>query len=50
MQPPNRFVIFLKEIWPTVYRGINSFLYFLFGILKTGVKVAIQQLKGGGIE
>jgi hypothetical protein len=50
MQQPNRFIIVLKEIWPTIYRGINSMLYFLFGVIRTGVKVAVQQLKGGGFE
>jgi hypothetical protein len=50
MQESNRFVIVLKEIWPTINRGLTNLFYFLFGIIKNGIKIAIQQLKGGGLE
>ena len=36
----------LKEAWPTIYRLINGFLYFLLTLIRGGIKLAIQQFKG----
>jgi hypothetical protein len=41
----NRVKIFLKQIWPTVYRIINSTLYFLITLIKSTVSLAIKQIK-----
>ncbi|MEK7605216.1 MAG: hypothetical protein AAB478_01695 [Patescibacteria group bacterium] len=36
----------LKLIWPTVYRIINGGVYFLINLVKTIVKMSIEQIKG----
>ena len=46
MEPPNRFTISLKQIWPTVYRVINGIIYFLLHFLKNLVQLSIKQIKG----
>lgn len=42
---PTRFQAVMKKIWPTIYRLINSALYFLLDVIRSGVKIAIEQLK-----
>ncbi|MEK7559584.1 MAG: hypothetical protein AAB521_04730 [Patescibacteria group bacterium] len=49
MGEENGFKIFLISIWPTIYRLINSFLYFLLTLVRAIVKIAMNQLKGGGV-
>jgi len=46
MQEENRFKIILIKIWPTVYRIINGFLYFILSLVKGIVSIAISQIKG----
>ncbi len=36
----------LKVVWPTIYRLINNFLFFLYSIIRGGIRIAIDQLKG----
>ncbi len=48
-QEDSQFKIFLINIWPKVYRIINGFLYFLLNLIRAIVKIAINQLKGGGV-
>jgi len=36
---------FLLKIWPTIYRFINTFLYFIFSLFKTAVALALKQIK-----
>ena len=43
----NRFKRFLILIWPTVYKVINDLFYTILHFLKSAVKMAIEQLKGG---
>lgn len=38
---------YLKSIWPTIYRIINSILFFVISVIKGMVKIAVRQLKGG---
>jgi len=45
MQPPNPIIVFLKKIWPTVYRIINSFFYFLITLIKKIITLSIKQIK-----
>ncbi|HSX40621.1 MAG TPA: hypothetical protein VLF68_03325 [Candidatus Saccharimonadales bacterium] len=33
------------QIWPTIYRLINSVLYFVISLIRAMVKIAISQLK-----
>jgi len=40
-----RLKIFLMDIWPRVYRIINSILYFLITTLKSAVKIAVGQIR-----
>lgn len=49
MQEENRLKIFLINIWPAIYRIINGFLYFLLSLVKAIVKIAVSQIKGGGV-
>lgn len=49
MGEENGFRIFLINIWPKIYRIINGFLYFLLTVARAIVKIALSQLKGGGV-
>lgn len=49
MEEESGFKIFLVNIWPKVYRLINTFLYFLLTLIRAIVKIALNQLKGGGV-
>jgi hypothetical protein len=46
MRQENRFITFLKTIWPTVYRIINTLFYLIIRLLKKFVILIIQQIKG----
>lgn len=35
----------LYNIWPKIYRTINEVLFFIMMVLKTSVKIAIDQIK-----
>lgn len=37
----------LVSVWPTLYRIINSFLFFLLSTIKSIVLYTLRQLKGG---
>lgn len=41
----NPFIIILKQIWPTIYRIINGFIYFVINLIKSTVVYAIRQIK-----
>ncbi len=41
------FIVFMKKIWPFVYRVINAVLYFLIMVIKNFVRDAIESIKGG---
>jgi len=41
----NRVKVFLIQIWPAVYRIINSTAYFLINLLKNIVSMAIKQIR-----
>ncbi len=46
MQQDSQFIIFMKKIWPTIYRAINLSLYFLLTFIKNSVKFGWEQIKG----
>lgn len=46
MDQDNRIKYFLIKIWPSVYRAINTTLYFILGLLKSIVSYSIKQLRG----
>lgn len=35
----------LQKIWPTIYRTANTFLYFIFSIIKTMASIALKQIR-----
>jgi len=41
-----RLIAYLKAIWPTVYKVLNGAIYFVFTLIRSMVKLAIQQIKG----
>jgi len=41
----NRIYIFLKNIWPNVYRIINNWFSFLLRLLKQTMHIAMRQIK-----
>jgi len=47
MEEENKFKTILIKIWPTIYRIINSFIYFILSLIKRIVSIAINQIKGG---
>ncbi len=49
MEEKSGLKVFLVNIWPKIYRLINSFLYFLLTVIRAIVKIALNQLKGGGV-
>lgn len=49
MEEENKFKTIAILIWPTIYRIINSFIYFLISSIKRTVFIAINQIKGGKI-
>lgn len=44
----NRFKGFLINIWPAIYRILNTIIYFIINLIKTVVSIAFKQLKQGG--
>lgn len=36
----------LKAVWPTIYKIINSGIYFLINLVRTIIKMGIDQIKG----
>ena len=38
-------MIFLRKIWPTVYRIINTIFLFLVSLIRTFVRLALRQIK-----
>jgi hypothetical protein len=49
MQQPSRFRMILKDIWPTIYKVINTVLYFIITLIKSTVKDIFRMIKSGGI-
>jgi len=47
MEEENKFKTIAIKIWPTIYRIINSFIYFILSLIKTTVSIAVNQIKGG---
>lgn len=37
---------YVKFAWPTIYRIINDGLYFLINVIKSIVRIAIDEIKG----
>jgi len=46
-QAQSPFIVFLKKIWPFIYRVINGILYFVMMLIRNFVRDAIQSIKGG---
>lgn len=38
---------FLRGIWPTIYRGINSIIYFIINFIKSTLSSMWDSLRGG---
>lgn len=36
---------FLRQIWPTVYKIINTIFYFILTLIKTFFRLAFKQIK-----
>ncbi len=47
MEQPNPVIVVLQKIWPTIYKIVNSTIYFVLNFIKNFVKMAIEQIKGG---
>jgi len=45
-QQQSPFIVFMKKIWPFVYRVINAIFYFLIMLIRNFVRDAIQSIKG----
>jgi len=50
MEEENKFKTFAILIWPTIYRIINTILYFILSLIKSIISIAINQIKGGAHE
>ncbi len=37
--------IFLKKIWPTTYRIINTSFYFIISVIRGIISIAFKQIK-----
>lgn len=48
MMERTRLQRFLILIWPTIYRAINSALYFLLNLIRSTIKFGIEQIKNNG--
>lgn len=42
----SRVKTWLIQIWPAIYRTINSVFYFLLNLVKNGVRDMVRQIKG----
>ena len=49
MEEENKFKTIALSIWPTIYRIINTVLYFFLSLIKSIIKIAIEQIKGGRV-
>jgi len=49
MEEENKFKTIAISIWPTIYRIINTVLYFFLSLIKSIIKIAIEQIKGGRV-
>lgn len=38
----------LINIWPAIYRILNSIIYFIINLIKAVISIAFKQLKQGG--
>jgi hypothetical protein len=45
-QVESPFIVFMKKIWPFLYRVINAVIYFVIMLIKNFVRDAIQSIKG----
>jgi hypothetical protein len=45
-QVQSSFIVFLKKIWPFIYRVINTSLYFVMMLIRNFFKDAINMIKG----
>ncbi len=41
----NKVIYFLKKIWPTIYKVVNTTFYFILTLIKAIVKGMIDQIK-----
>jgi hypothetical protein len=41
----NKYIVFLKQIWPTIARVVNIVLYTIFTFLKNSVNYIISQIR-----
>jgi len=41
------FIIFVKKIWPFIYRVINGIVYFILSVIRSMFRIAIEMIKGG---
>ncbi|MBI3984420.1 MAG: hypothetical protein HY344_00545 [Candidatus Levybacteria bacterium] len=41
----SRIYIFLKNIWPSIYRTINNWFSFLLRVLKQAAHIAMRQIR-----
>ncbi len=48
MEEPSQTKALLIRIWPSIYRIINSTLYFLISLVKSIVKYSVRQIKDEG--
>lgn len=39
---------YLHNIWPTIYKIINGFYYFMLNLIRTTVKKSIEQIRNNG--
>jgi hypothetical protein len=39
-----RLQAFFKQIWPTIYRLINGGVYFILNLIKSVVRMSIEQI------
>ncbi|MDQ5901152.1 MAG: hypothetical protein QG600_730 [Patescibacteria group bacterium] len=37
----------LKVVWPSIYRMINGFFFYLIRITRAAIAIAKEQIKGG---
>lgn len=49
MEEENKFKTIAILIWPTIYRIINTTLYFFISLVKSIIKISIGQIKGGRV-
>lgn len=45
MEQPSRFKVIIANLWPSIYRAINSTVYFIFHTLIDTIQRMIEQIK-----